>query len=73
MSDRIVQILTEAEADSTEDDEITIPDDVKEIGDNDPLPNQGNVTSVPDTPPVESGKQGKHVIGHNNYDPSKTS
>ena len=47
--------------------------DAEEIGDDaDSLPNQGNVTIVPDAPPVEAGKQGKHVLGHNNNKPDKT-
>ena len=32
-----------------------------------PLPQQGLVTGNPDAPPVDAGKQGKHVKGHNNY------
>ena len=33
----------------------------------DTLPNQGTVQGdVPGTPPVDAGKQGKHVSGHNN-------
>ncbi|MPM84337.1 hypothetical protein SDC9_131408 [bioreactor metagenome] len=33
-----------------------------------PLPNQGAVTGdVAGAPPVDAGKQGKHVEGHNNY------
>ena len=52
---------------------ITESKDVKEVGDNDELPQQGNVTSVPDVPSVEAGKQGKHVPGHKNYNPDKSS
>lgn len=37
------------------------------------LPRQGSVTQDPDAPPVDAGKQGKHVPGHNNYDPKKSS
>jgi len=37
----------------------------KPIGDNDKLPNQGEVTAgVAGAPPVDAGKQGKHVPGH---------
>ncbi|MBQ1216724.1 MAG: hypothetical protein IIX85_02050, partial [Clostridia bacterium] len=37
------------------------------------LPNQGEVSAVPDAPPVDAGKQGKHVPGHNNdKDPTKS-
>ena len=36
------------------------------------LPNQGQVSNVPDAPSVDAGKQGKHVPGHPNNDPSKT-
>lgn len=36
-------------------------------GPNDPLPNQGTVNGdVEGAPNVDAGKQGKHVIGHNN-------
>ncbi|RJE91291.1 hypothetical protein D3P07_04350 [Paenibacillus sp. 1011MAR3C5] len=38
------------------------------------LPNQGIVTgNVQGAPKVDAGKQGKHVYGHNNHDPNKTS
>ena len=37
------------------------------------LPRQGRVSEDPDAPPVDAGKQGKHVPGHNNHDPSKSS
>ena len=37
------------------------------------LPRQGEVSEDPEAPPVDAGKQGKHVQGHNNYDPSKSS
>ena len=37
------------------------------------LPRQGLVTGDSDAPPVDAGKQGKHVPGHNNYDDSKSS
>lgn len=36
------------------------------------LPNQGEVSEIPDAPPVDAGKQGKHVPGHNNNNPNKT-
>ena len=36
------------------------------------LPQQGEVSKDPDAPPVDAGKQGKHVPGHNNYDDSKS-
>ncbi len=36
------------------------------------LPNQGDVSEIPDAPPVDAGKQGKHVPGHNNNDPRKS-
>ena len=37
------------------------------------LPQQGLVEGDPDAPPVDAGKQGKHVPGHKNYDPNKSS
>jgi hypothetical protein len=38
------------------------------------LPNQGTVKGdVPGAPSVDAGKQGKHVPGHNNYNPGKSS
>ena len=37
------------------------------------LPRQGYVEGDPDAPPVDAGKQGKHVPGHNNHDDSKSS
>ena len=37
------------------------------------LPQQGLVTGDSNAPPVDAGKQGKHVVGHNNYDPGKSS
>lgn len=37
------------------------------------LPQQGLVTGDPSAPPVDAGKQGKHVPGHNNHDKSKSS
>lgn len=36
------------------------------------LPNQGLVSEIPGAPPVDAGKQGKHVPGHNNYNPKKS-
>ena len=36
------------------------------------LPNQGDVSENPDAPPVDAGKQGKHVPGHPNNDSSKS-
>jgi len=37
------------------------------------LPNQGEVSEIPDAPPVNAGKQGQHVPGHNNdNDPKKS-
>ena len=36
------------------------------------LPNQGDVLEDPNAPPADAGKQGKHVPGHNNNDPSKS-
>lgn len=36
------------------------------------LPNQGEVSEIPDAPPVDAGKQGKHIPGHNNNDPTKS-
>ncbi len=37
------------------------------------LPNQGVVKgNVPGAPPIDAGKQGKHVPGHNNNNPSKS-
>ena len=50
---------------------IEVPNDVIVIGDDDPLPQQGSVTAVPGAPPVEAGKQGKHVPGHKNHNPSE--
>ena len=37
------------------------------------LPQQGTVPGNGVAPPVNAGKQGKHVPGHKNYDPSKSS
>ena len=37
------------------------------------LPRQGLVEGDPEAPPVDAGKQGKHVQGHNNHDPDKSS
>ena len=36
------------------------------------LPNQGDVSDIPDAPPVDAGKQGKHVPGHPNNDSTKS-
>lgn len=36
------------------------------------LPQQGLVEGDPEAPPVDAGKQGKHVPGHNNYDEGKS-
>lgn len=37
------------------------------------LPRQGTVEGdIKNAPPVDAGKQGKHVQGHNNDDPSKS-
>ncbi len=50
-------------------------DKVKQLqSDDDKLPNQGLVDSgkVLDAPPVDAGKQGKHVPGHNNCNPGKS-
>ena len=46
----------------------TTPEEAEET-----LPRQGPVSEDPDAPPVDAGKQGKHVPGHNNYDPKKSS
>lgn len=53
---------------------VTDPKPPQEVDDDaKSLPNQGSVTSVPGAPPVDAGKQGKHVPGHNNdKDPNKT-
>ena len=37
------------------------------------LPQQGLVEGDPEAPPVNAGKQGKHVPGHNNHDPERSS
>ena len=37
------------------------------------LPRQGLVEGNPDAPPVDAGKQGKHVPGHNNHDKNRSS
>lgn len=37
------------------------------------LPRQGLVTGDPNAPPVDAGKQGKHVEGHNNFQKGKSS
>ena len=37
------------------------------------LPRQGPVEGNPKAPPVDAGKQGKHVPGHNNYIEGKSS
>ena len=37
------------------------------------LPPQGLVDGDPEAPPVDAGKQGKHVPGHNNYQEGKSS
>ena len=37
------------------------------------LPRQGAVKGNPYAPPVNAGAQGKHVPGHNNYNPNKSS
>ena len=37
------------------------------------LPRQGPVTGDPKAPPVDAGKQGKHITDHNNYQPEKSS
>ncbi len=50
-------------------------DKVREIqSNNDKLPNQGLVTTgkISNAKPVDAGKQGKHVPGHNNFDPGKS-
>ena len=36
------------------------------------LPRQGLVEGDSDAPPVDAGKQGKHVSGHNNHDKGKS-
>ena len=36
------------------------------------LPHQGLVSEIPGAPPVDAGKQGKHVPGNNNYNPKKS-
>ena len=52
-------VLAEAEDDDTETE-------------NKKLPNQGDVSEIEDAPPVDAGKQGKHVPGHNNNNPKKS-
>ncbi|WP_132996252.1 hypothetical protein [Sporanaerobacter acetigenes] len=46
----------------------------KVVGPKDKLPNQGKVTDKnhKNSPPVDAGKQGKHVPGHNNNDRRKS-
>ena len=36
------------------------------------LPHQGDVSEIPDAPPVSAGQQGKHVPGHPNNDKGKS-
>ena len=36
-----------------------------------PLPNQGNVSEIPDAPPVDAGAQENQMPGHNNNDAKK--
>jgi len=46
---------------------------ITEGGSNSKLPNQGTVNgNVEGAPSVDAGKQGKHVPGHNNNNPSKS-
>ena len=47
------------------------PDDTHADGDAE-LPQQGEVSEIPGAPPVDAGKQGKHVSGHKNNDPNKS-
>ena len=42
-------------------------------GNSSDIPNQGTVPgNIPGAPPVDAGKQGKHVKGHNNHNPDKS-
>ena len=52
-------------------DEVEDPPQSLDDSDNS-LPNQGEVSEIPDAPPVDAGKQGKHVPGHNNNDPDRS-
>ena len=67
VADATVDLIQDA-TDTTPDSN-TNPDNNKTDG----LPNQGVVSEDPDAPPVDAGKQGKHVIGHkNNTNPDKS-
>lgn len=48
------------------------PENTPEDGVDVDLPNQGDVSEIPDAPPVDAGKQGKHVKGHANNKPDKS-
>ena len=66
---KIVPPQSLPDAEDGEEAESSVP----EVGDSaGELPQQGNVTVVPGAPPVEAGKQGKHVHGHKNNDPNKS-
>ena len=56
----LIQVALDAHASSKEGVEET-------------LPQQGLVEGDPEAPPVDAGKQGKHVPGHNNHDENKSS
>ena len=55
-------VLAEAVVDWVQEATDTAPDAPQTGG----LPNQGTVSEDPEAPPVDAGKQGKHVPGHNN-------
>ena len=54
-------------------DNVAPPLRIKNTGQEETLPNQGEISVDPTAPPVDAGKQGKHVPGHSNFDPDKSS
>ena len=66
---------SDTDEDNTSDtDGETIPEPTPNPDDAPPsnLPHQGEVSEIPDAPPVDAGSQGKHVPGHNNNDPKRS-
>ena len=63
-------VTTNENADVLFEEDDTSHDSDEEIDVN--LPHQGEVSEIADAPPVDAGKQGKHVPGHNNNNPEKS-
>ena len=68
----VINYAKEKAAEKAKDEKTEPPQSLDDEDQSVDLPNQGKVSKIPGAPPVDAGKQGKHVPGHNNNDPNKS-